>query len=81
VKFDAGTDSGSAVYSFVSNRLPVWGDIYIKGGAGNWLANEGLGDLDGEDVMQYVARPNGAIPEPAMLWIVALGLGLLSRRR
>ncbi len=85
VKFDVGAedeDDGEAplpvVYSFVSNREPVWGDVYIKGGRGAWLKNAGFGDRDSTLASDYIARPNGKIvPEPATLVVLGVG-GLLT---
>jgi hypothetical protein len=68
VKFDAGEGS---IYSFTSNRAPVWGHLAVKDGGGpNTCANypatgvyvcsNRLLDLGAEDaVINYIARPNG----------------------
>lgn len=85
VKFDIGAqeeDEDDAplpvVYTFVSNREPVWGDVYIKGGRGAWLQNAGFGDRDSILAGDYIARPNGKIvPEPATLLVLGVG-GLLT---
>jgi hypothetical protein len=31
IKFE-GTEDGTVSFSFLSNRAPVWGDVYVKGG-------------------------------------------------
>jgi hypothetical protein len=82
VKFDVGLNS----YSFVSNRSPVWGDFYIKGGSNSAAYNSGLTNHASADTQDFIARPNGvaAIPEPASLALMGGGLtalGLLARRK
>lgn len=83
VKFDIGADGDSLTYSFISNRLPVYGDVFVKGGQSS-LTNTGFGDHDSETrtATDFVARPNGAIPEPGTLVLLACsGLGMLRKRR
>jgi len=84
VKFDIG-DDGDLVYSFVSNRSPVFGDLFIKGGSSSELTNTGFGDHanPARTAMDFIARPNGHIPEPATLFLLcgAAVPVLLKRRR
>ncbi|MGL4512614.1 MAG: hypothetical protein ACRCT8_05940 [Lacipirellulaceae bacterium] len=80
VKFDEGAD-GTVVYTFTSNREPVWGDVFVKGGSSAEVTNTGFGNQTLMDPLHYVARPNGrGIPEPASATALA-GLLLLARRR
>lgn len=84
VKFE-GMDSLSPLeISFTSNRAPVWGNIYIKGGNNGFAYNSGLLDLNSTDVLDFIARPNGMVPEPSSLALcgtaVLAGLGLGVRR-
>ncbi len=78
---------GSDVWDiqFDTHRIPVWGDVYAKGGrdSGIWnlafgeddtLANA-IDDGDGEETPYYVKlpRPDGvAIPEPASVLVWSL---------
>jgi len=73
IKFDIGGD-GDLVYSFVSNRNPVFGDIHVKGGQSE-LTNVGLGDHFAPErvAADFVARPNGVAPEPATLAVICVG--------
>jgi hypothetical protein len=78
IKFDFGND-GTVIYTFVSNRGPVYGDFYVKGGSESGAYNFGLPDhLIQDNVTAFIARPNGAgeIPEPAS--VVAVGTGLIA---
>ncbi|MFN4241740.1 MAG: hypothetical protein ACK4PI_00730 [Tepidisphaerales bacterium] len=79
VRFEGG-GTGTIVYSFDSNRAPVWGHFLIGGDAGV-AVNVAFGDNTSPDPLDYIARPNGAIPEPAGLAGLALAGLLLVRRR
>lgn len=79
VQFAVG-GSGTLVYSFDSNRAPVWGHFLISGMSGS-AGNVAFGDETSPDPLDYIARPNGSIPEPAGLALLgAAGLTLLRRR-
>jgi hypothetical protein len=82
VKFDKGAFGSTSVLKFNSNRSPVWGDIYIKGGQTN-LKNTGFGDRISSEPCDYIARPDGCavLPEPAATAAAAVGLGMIFRRR
>jgi hypothetical protein len=91
VKFDIGAGEG-VTYEFDSNRLPVYGHLAIKDGGGSGTcptpgsttaacSNGLVAGVDTEDVNDYVARPNGIVPEPGSLPLLALGLVILAARR
>jgi hypothetical protein len=78
VKFDF--EGGSPyVFSFTSNRDPVWGNMYARDGRNAHAYNAGLVDLLSTSTMDFIARPNGGghepVPEPGTF--VLLGAGLL----
>lgn len=76
VKFDVGQTS----YTFVSNRAPVWGDIYVKGGSDSGVWNVGITNhATSESINEFVARPNGIsdIPEPVSMVLMGAGLVVL----
>ena len=84
VKFDFGSNT----YEFTSNRNPVWGDFYTKGGVDSAAWNDGLENHASEDVMDFIARPDGppdqVIPEPATFLMIGGGLlvvGLIRLRK
>lgn len=84
VKFDIGAE-GTNIFSFVSNRMPVWGDFFVKGGGGaqlSTLTNTGFNAHCSPNPDDFIARPDTVIiPEPATLGaVVAAGLTLLRRR-
>jgi hypothetical protein len=81
VKFDENdpeTIEDLVTYSFNSNRQPVWGHIFIKGGSGSTMTNTGFGDQSLSDAGHYIARPDGVLaaiaPEPSSLTLVGLGM-------
>lgn len=78
VKLDAGA-GGTLVYSFDSNRAPVWGHFFVQGESG-FGTNVAFGDQTSPDKLDYIARPNGSIPEPVMAGLLAVPLLLLMRR-
>lgn len=90
VKFNTTNPSKSSfTITFTSNRAPVWGDIYLKGGNNSVVYNAGL-TRDGtlynlESPQVWIARPNGVVPEPASVAMVCMGalgvLGLGLRRK
>jgi len=82
----------SFIFSFTSNRAPVYGHIYGKGGGGPqeaWFYNAGLADPDSTNISDYIVRPNGApsddpVPEPgsfALLGLGAVAIGLYRHKR
>jgi hypothetical protein len=77
-------------FSFLSDRTPVYGDFYVKGGSSSYAQNDGLlaGNRTSNDVALFIARPDtqgfNVIPEPSTYALMGTGLaGLLvaSRRR
>ncbi len=94
---DDGFEVGDYVVhelSFFSNRLPVWGDVYLKGGGDNNAFNVGFTEDDWDPLAPpadgsfegHVLVPNAQvdlppIPEPAGLSLVGLALLGVRRRR
>lgn len=87
VKFDGIEGTNPLTIMFTSNRAPVWGDVYIKGGSNGFAYNAGLLDRHSTNVIDFIARPNGVIPEPSSLALcgtaalAGLGLGIRRLRR
>ena len=66
VKFEFGSAT-PAIYTFLSNRIPVWGNFYIKGGSNNDTGNNfgraynnalALSGFNSEIVTDFIARPD-----------------------
>jgi hypothetical protein len=97
VKFDLSTDGSPVTYSFTSNKAPVWGHFYAKGGSENGnnfgvAYNYGLTSTAIASANQstnwYILRPDtfgefAEVPEPGTIVLTGAGLlaALLWRRR
>lgn len=85
VKFDLGAD-GDIVYTFTSNRLPVYGHFRLKAGRSTFATNTGFDNEASEEVLDFIARPdtfsivlNEELPTmDAPPSIILLGMGLIS---
>src|SRR5258705_7525676 len=82
-KFNFGL-ADSTPYAFTSDRSPVYGDFYMKGGQSTaW--NVGLADHTSELATSFIARPDtsGAAvitaetPEPGTLFLLGGGVVFL----
>ncbi len=84
VKFNLGESNDSPqVFSFESNRAPVYGDFYAKAGKGD-AYNSGNANHGSAAVMDFVARPDGspsAVPEPGSALLLLTGAALIAASR
>ena len=90
IKFD-DLEEEQLTISFFSDRDPVWGDFYAKGGKdkGTNLVMYNTGFTDDDPITPasngslegHILRPD-SIPEPSLLSLLTIGgVGLLIRRR
>lgn len=90
IKFD---DTSGLVleFSFDCERMPVWGDFYVKGGTKHVAYNTGFAAIDPTvpaadgSYEGHILVPDTVVPEPGSLVAFASGLigfvGLVTRRR
>jgi hypothetical protein len=82
VKVNTNNPGNPFTFAFTSNRAPVWGDIYFKGGNDSFAFNNGNPlHLSSTNVNDFIARPNGVVPEPSSIALVAIGLAGLAGRQ
>jgi len=86
IKFDYGNE-GSVVYTITTDRAPVWGVFYAKGGQnGAWSTALNFGDYKTNTNLtttDFIVRPDGGgqVPIPAAAWLLGSGLvGLMGIR-
>ena len=85
IKFNTSNSPTTFSVSFVSNRIPVWQNVYAADGnyEGGWtyIYNTGFGKTG---YSYYIAAPDSVVPEPGFYGMLAAGLGglyLALRRR
>jgi hypothetical protein len=95
VKLEGIDGTEGVMYEFDSNRLPVYGHLAVKDGGGSETcaspngtnlacSNQLVGFGSPDDINDFVARPNGVVPEPstALMLLGGLsGLAVAGRRR
>jgi hypothetical protein len=78
-----GGGEAPTTYTFFSDRAPVWGDFYIRGGGNppNYAYNTGITHHDSANTQWFIARPDTTVsqtPEPASMALFGAGIGLIA---
>lgn len=83
VKIDPLASGNPVTITFNSPNTPVWGDFYVMGGR-EYVYNAGNADHSDANVLDFVARPDSAVPEPGTMGLAGvalIALGLVNRKR
>jgi len=90
IKFNTSNDPTIFSVAFLSNRIPVWQNVYAKSGqyegGETYIYNTGFDPTTIKNGLKsyYIAAPDSVVPEPAFYGMLAAGLGglyLALRRR
>jgi hypothetical protein len=83
IKFEGFTEGTSWTFTLLSDRAPMEGDFYAKGGEGSFAYNSGFGALDGANLL-VPDTVSQLLPEPGTMLLLSsglLGIAVWERRR
>jgi hypothetical protein len=82
IKIDTGDPDGTKdlIVSFSSQRAPMWGNMYFKGGSDSYAYNIGLASPASDSILDFIPvvdTSGPVVPEPGSVFLMLTGTAAL----